>query len=122
MNKKILIAIAILLVVLAGFYFNRNKSVNVTDKEIKNNETINIGVILPTSGIVAAFGEEARKGIDSILASSTNIKLIYEDDACDPKTAVSAYKKLTELDKVKMNHPGLTPQGINAILRIALVK
>lgn len=56
----------------------------------------------PLSGPIAAYGEEAKRGIAAALASSTQIKVIYEDDVCEPKTAVAAYKKLTELDKVKV--------------------
>lgn len=59
-----------------------------------------IGVIAPLTGVVAFYGEDMRKGIESIAGKEND--LIFEDDECDPKKAVSAFKKLTEMDKVKI--------------------
>ncbi len=51
------------------------------------------------SGLLASFGEEGKRGIES--AGIDNIDFVYEDDKCEPALAVSAYKKLTEIEKVK---------------------
>jgi len=55
-------------------------------------------VIAPFSGPFAMAGEEMKKAIDTV--TPPGITVIYEDDACDNKTAISAFKKLTELDDV----------------------
>lgn len=57
-----------------------------------------IGVIGPFTGVAASYGEQMKKGIASYV--SKNVEIVYEDDACEPAKAVSAFKKLTEVDKV----------------------
>lgn len=64
-------------------------------------EPIKIGVIAPLTGPVADYGEEIRKGIISANIASSSIQFVFEDDKCDPKEAVSAFKKLTEFEKVQ---------------------
>ncbi len=66
-----------------------------------------IGIIVPLTGVVASYGEEMKKGIGAHAGREINdqghiIQLLYEDDECDAKKAVSAFKKLVELDKVKI--------------------
>lgn len=59
-----------------------------------------IGVILPLTGPFTRYGERIRKGLaESELA---NYKLLLEDEGCDPKVAITAYKKLSELDNVQL--------------------
>lgn len=67
---------------------------------------LKIGLILPQTGFSAFIGESVRKGMDLALemakAQNANAKvsLVYEDSAGDVKQAVSAYHKLTAVDKV----------------------
>ena len=65
----------------------------------KEDETVKIGVIAPLTGIVAAYGEEIKKGVES--ADISGVSVVFEDDQCDPKLAVNAFRKLTELDGVR---------------------
>ena len=69
-------------------------------------ETIKIGVILPLTGKAASLGEDMRNAIDLALEEINKkdkvIELIYEDEKCDPKEAVTAYKTLVDLKKVKI--------------------
>jgi branched-chain amino acid transport system substrate-binding protein len=71
-----------------------------------NQETvIKIGVVGPFTGSAASFGDLMQRGLDLGLASLTDeqksrIQIIKEDDACSGKNAVSAVKKLIEVDKV----------------------
>lgn len=103
MNKKQtwITIIVILLVLLAGYwYFSKPAPAS--------GEAIKIGYIGPFSGPVAGTaGEDVANGWK--LAFSKNsivggrpIEVIYEDDACDPKQAVSAAQKLINVDKVKI--------------------
>ena len=86
MNKKMIIIGLIALVAIGFIYY----------KQARTSNQIVVGVIAPLSGPFSAFGDEIKKGIE--LAKVPGIKIVYEDDNCDPKTAISAYKKLTELD------------------------
>ena len=60
---------------------------------------LKIGVIAPLSGVVADYGEEIRKGILDI-GTSTKVSFVFEDEKCDPKETVAAFKKLTKFEKV----------------------
>lgn len=59
-----------------------------------------VGLIAPLSGFLADYGEEMKKGILSVDAG--DIEIIIEDDQCEPNKAVSAFKKLSEIDKVSV--------------------
>jgi branched-chain amino acid transport system substrate-binding protein len=66
---------------------------------------LSVGVILPLSGPGAVFGEAARNAIT--LASeeingegATKIKLLIEDSKTESRLAVSAYHRLTSVEKV----------------------
>ena len=61
---------------------------------------VRIGVILPLSGEFAMFGELVRSGIESV--KQPHIELIFEDDACEAARAVSAFRKLSDFDGVKL--------------------
>ncbi len=70
---------------------------------------LKIGVILPLSGDAAFWGSNPKKGIELALSqlqsSGGNFKaptIIFEDDSCDPKRAVTAFKKLSQIDKVNL--------------------
>lgn len=62
-------------------------------------EPIKIGVIAPITGPVADYGEESRDGVRAAVTSG-RISVLAEDDACDPKKAVSAFQKLTSFQDV----------------------
>ena len=51
-----------------------------------------IGVILPMTGDFARYGEKVREGLESNKGSS--VKFVYEDEGCNPRSAVSAFHKL----------------------------
>lgn len=90
MSKNSRIAFAILIVIILAFL--------LVDKKT-DSQQVKVGVLAPLSGIVADYGEQVKKGIQSV-GTSTKVQFIFEDDQCDPKFAVSAFKKLIELDKV----------------------
>jgi branched-chain amino acid transport system substrate-binding protein len=69
---------------------------------------IKIGAILPLSGDAAAYGKTARQGIEIAVeqaaaqnAGKPKIVVNYEDTQADPKTGVTAFRKLVDIDKVK---------------------
>jgi branched-chain amino acid transport system substrate-binding protein len=70
-------------------------------------DPIKIGVITPLSGDAAIYGESLKKGIDLALEETNKtgvlnrkIELIYEDTHLDSKTAISAFNKFINIDKV----------------------
>lgn len=76
---------------------------------------IKIGVITPLSGAVAVAGENFLKGVllaKEIYESShpnEKIELIAEDDRYDGKSGLTAYKKLTEINKIDALINATTP-------------
>lgn len=62
---------------------------------------VSIGVLLPLSGDFAFVGNAAQKAIVENYSSST-LRLVWEDSPCDAKRALSAYKKLTEINKIRI--------------------
>jgi len=68
----------------------------------KEPETIKIGAILPLTGDYAVYGKKMKNAIDLALKlrddnenSLYRFEILYEDDQGDPKTAVTAFNKLT---------------------------
>jgi branched-chain amino acid transport system substrate-binding protein len=72
-------------------------------------EPIKIGAILQLSGAGALYGEYAKRGIDLAVeeinsgngVNGRKIKIIYEDSQNEPTLAISAFRKLKDVDKVK---------------------
>lgn len=70
--------------------------------------TIKIGAFLPLSGWAAEYGKQSQNGINLAVKEFNDlggirgkkIEVIFEDSAAEGKKAVSATKKLVEVDKV----------------------
>ena len=74
----------------------------------KKEKEIRIGASLPLTGDVASYGEQAKRGIE-IAKEEINmmggingkkLKVVFEDDRNDPKTAVSIIRKFATIDKM----------------------
>jgi len=73
-----------------------------------NKEKIVVGSVIPLSGPIAIVGEDLQRGI--ILAveeinaeggiDGKELKVVFEDDQCNPKQTVTAFTKLVEVDGV----------------------
>ncbi len=69
---------------------------------------VKIGVVLPMTGGVAAFGETSKKGLDVAyeqnhkLSNGDSVKLVVVDDRSDKVEAATAVKKLLDKDKVSV--------------------
>lgn len=64
---------------------------------------VRVGVIAPLTGPAAELGIQIKNGIEMAKKSfASRIELIYEDEACDAKTALTAQKKLLAIDKVSV--------------------
>ena len=95
-TNKWIIAVVVLIVIIGGVYFVKNKSSN----NLTNSETIKIGVIAPLSGIFAKAGEDIKAGLESI--NHDGVEYVFEDEKCENVPTLSAFKKLTEVDKVNV--------------------
>ena len=90
MKKKIFMAIGMIAIIVLGAFVY----LNVSDTKHKK---VRIGVILPLTGNGAIYGATMRHGIE--LAHNNDptnrVELLFEDDAGDARTGVSAYNSLT---------------------------
>ena len=97
-NKIIISLVVGIVVVVVG--------INIINNNKVNGEGIKIGVISILSGEYAVVGEAFVNGVtlaqEDYIASggSLSINLIFEDDAYEAKKGLSAYKKLTSIDKI----------------------
>lgn len=88
-------------------------------------ETVKIGVIVPLTGEYGEYGKNIQKALSIALEfiskedNKFKYELIFEDDQAQPKVAVSAVKKLINIDKVKYIIGGFTSASSVAINPIA---
>ena len=82
-------------------------------------KTVNIGVIIPLTGVQAAYGQGIKEGLDLSADGINNtarfgihINLIYEDTQSDVKNAPSAARKLTSKNKVVALITALSPNSL----------
>ncbi|EKD24403.1 MAG: Extracellular ligand-binding receptor [uncultured bacterium] len=95
-RKNILRVGVIIIIVIVGLYVFVQKGVV---------GEVSIGVILPSTGKAANIAEDVRNGLEMAkgeLTGGKKIKLVYQDDGCDPKKAISAYQFLHEVEKVNI--------------------
>ncbi len=59
-----------------------------------------VGVILPMSGDFARYGERVRSAVER--AKSPEMQFSFEDEGCNPRIAVSSFRKLSSVDKVAL--------------------
>ncbi|MFA6432243.1 MAG: ABC transporter substrate-binding protein [Candidatus Paceibacterota bacterium] len=91
MNKhtKIVGGIILIIIVILLTYATRGG---------RSSGAIKIGVIAPLSGPFASYGEDVKKGIQAGVSDSA-VELIFEDEKCEPKDAITAFHKLIDVDK-----------------------
>jgi len=101
MNKNTWVGIGVIVLIIIGvWYYQTNKPAPAAGEPVK------VGVIIPLTGDLASLGENSKNGVmlalqDLEKTNSKNIEVFYEDDRFDPKTTVTAFNKLVEVDKVK---------------------
>lgn len=89
MNKKILIGIAAVIVIVAAFATVTKKDASL----IGANKTVNIGAVLAMTGYASADGEDIKNGIElaktDLAKKGITLNVNYFDDATDPKKTIS---------------------------------
>lgn len=113
-KSRMIVVVMLILLGLLFLFLPRNQKPN----EIK------IGVIVPLTGAAADFGKWAQNGaelaieeLNEIETQGTHFKAVYEDNQMNPAASLSAFRKLTSVDKVI----GVITSGSGVVLAIAPV-
>ncbi len=96
--RNIIVKISSIIVILCATFLIISNRERVTGEE--QLPTIKVGVIAPFTGFLASVGEDVRMGI--LDTNHDGIEYIFEDDACDNTKAISAFKKLVEVDHMNV--------------------
>lgn len=95
-KKNTLVVIALILVAGVSYLLIEGRKAD--------SATIKVGAVLPLTGLTNSTGQYVREGLE--LARETankngkRIEIVYEDSAGTAAQALSAYSKLTQVDKV----------------------
>lgn len=87
-------------------------------------DSVKIGAVLPFSGGLEIFGEQAKAGIDLAVKeineaggiAGRTLAVIYEDNKTDPKTSVEKASKLIRKEKVISVIGPITSSGRDAMI------
>ncbi len=90
-------------------------------------ESVKIGAVLPFSGGLEIFGEQAKAGIDLAVKEinaaggigGKTLEVVYEDNKTDPKTSVEKANKLIRKEKVISLIGPITSSGRDAMIPTA---
>lgn len=118
MKKTLLVAIC-LIALFAGCKSEK--------KEESPKRELKVGIVLPLTGELANFGNTILNGVKIGLkefntSDSLHLSLVIEDSKADATTAVSAFNKLTDVDKVSVVIGDLTSGATLAMAPIANAK
>jgi len=118
--KKLWIGIGILVIVALA-----TVAIVVQTNKVPEPEVIKIGAILPLTGPAGYIGESLKKGMELALDEINNaiekelkIEIIFEDSMGDPKAGVSAWKKLSRDNEIKVCVASLS-SVVNPIIPLA---
>ncbi|GAH67412.1 unnamed protein product, partial [marine sediment metagenome] len=119
-----LITARTLLIVVSGLLIGFLSSCSKKPQEAKE---IEIGAILPLTGDNAVYGVAIKNGIElGVEEISENggirgkkITVIFEDDRAEPSQTISAYKKLTQVNRVPLILGGVFSASSLAIAPLA---
>lgn len=96
-------------------------------KSPKKGESLNIGVILPLTGDYAPYGQSSKRGMEVALTDLPDggmiggftVKTIFEDDKGQAKDAVTAARKMLDIDRCPVILGGLASSVALATAPIA---
>lgn len=107
MPKKAWIGIVAGAAVIIALFWFANRPANQAEAELN----LRVGVVLPLTGDLASYGKNAKDGIELAAQELNNmaskwgggairVSLVFEDSKGQPHPAVSAFQKLTTVDRV----------------------
>jgi branched-chain amino acid transport system substrate-binding protein len=104
MNKKTIVAAVFcsLVIIAIGYIVWKN------NKEIKDNKTISIGAIFSSTGVAGDYGKKSIDGVQIAVElinksggiNGKKVHVVYEDAKSSPKDALSAFRKLVDLNRI----------------------
>lgn len=96
MNNKLFIGAAVLVLAALGLSY-------ALGSPSPSSESIAIGAVISKTGFAADYGDMAEKAmrlaVDEINADGGTVSLVVEDDETNPTKAVTAYRKLVDVDR-----------------------
>ena len=96
MNYKLILPVVALLAVGATIFLYQTP--------YADSPSIKIGAAISLTGFASDYGDMAQKAmnlaVEEINAGGSKVELIVDDDQTDPTAAVSAYRKLVDVDHV----------------------
>lgn len=101
MNKKIWIAVVVIIVIILGVWAFRQKTPKITDAN-----PIKVGAALALTGDASTWGEAERNGINLALSeinanggiNGKKMEVVFEDTKSSSKDSISAVQKLVSFD------------------------
>lgn len=104
MKKNVIWIVLALVAVVAGVYWYQQKGSDGEDDNV-----VRIGAILPLTGVAAEPARDAMNGMKTAVEeinrsggiNGKRLELIIEDSKNDPKTGLTAYKKINSTNNVK---------------------
>jgi len=93
---------------LLGCQKEQGESQDASSQGKTTTDKVRVGSILSLSGTLAGYGELEKRGFDLAVKhineadgiNGSPLDVLYEDSELDPQKAISAYRKLTAVDKV----------------------
>ena len=61
---------------------------------------VRVGVLAPLTGAFARYGEKFVAAVRG--EANGSVQFVFEDEGCDPKRAIDAFKRLSEVDGVRV--------------------
>ncbi len=101
-TSAFIVGIAVVAIVILIYAYGTITGGSLFDGVKSSKNEIKIGFMGPLTGDAASYGHAIKRGVELALKDSglENVKLIYEDTKCDGKEAVSAVRKLIDVDGV----------------------
>jgi ABC-type branched-subunit amino acid transport system substrate-binding protein len=106
MNKKIIIGVVAVLIVVGAWFVIERGQVPVSPIGTTEKQVIKLGVMLPLTSqfgtIAEGVGKAAQMAVDDFEKGHPNIDVVtvQDDDKFEPKVGVGIYTKMTTLDHI----------------------
>lgn len=119
MNYKKLISLSFIAIFSFVLFFS---GCGKSEKDV-----MKIGAILPLTGSGSLWGQNGKKGVELAVdeinknggINGKEVKILFEDSQTDPRIAVSAFQKLTDIEGVKVSIVDMISSNVLAIAPIA---
>jgi len=124
MNKTKWLIGLLIVAAIAVFILQKGDGTSPKHSTASDQQSIEIGALLPLTGEAASYGEDCRRGIEVALLDAKQkyhqpLDVVYGDTKADPKVAISAFNKLVNVDKIQVVIGGMFSSTTLAIAPLA---